>query len=441
MPKLQFLEPHGGLMLLLGVAIFLAATLPRFLQALPVSVPIILLGFGFAMFKLPLGLEFPSLIEDPEMCKHLTEIAVIISLMGAGLKIDRRMGWKRWAGTWRLIAVTMVFTIVAAAFGGWWLAGLVPASALLLGAVLAPTDPVLASEIQVGPPGKNDNAAEAIENNNDGHEERVGGDPSDEKDEFRFSLTSEAGLNDALAFPFVYAAIAMAAAEGGISHWIGDWFLLDVLYRILVGVACGVGMGLLLGKLILSIPGETKIARALLGPTALAATLVLYGGTEMVEGYGFLAVFIGALVMRGSCKDHPYHESLFHFSEMVERLLSALFLIALGGALAQGVLSTAGWNLILLALGIILVIRPLGGVIGFVGFTQAPWRERLMISFFGVRGVGSFFYLSYALLKQPFPGSAKLWAIVSLTVALSVLIHGILATPALGLLKRKRSTG
>src|SRR3954453_7724962 len=156
--------------------------------------PIAFLGLGMLVFALPLGLPAADPLEHPKLTEHLTEIGVIVALMGAGLKIDRPLGGRRWMSTWRLLAVAMPVTIAAMAFLGWWWAGLVPAAALLLGAALAPTDPVLAADVQVGEPT----------------------DEEDSEDEVRFALTSEAGLNDGLAMPFVYAAIALA---GG-----GAWF-------------------------------------------------------------------------------------------------------------------------------------------------------------------------------------------------------------------------
>src|SRR5690606_26473825 len=131
-------------------------------------------------------------------------------LTGAGLKIDRRIGLKSWKTTWLLLAVTMPLTIIAVGLLGWWALGFAPATAMLFGAALAPTDPVLASDVQVGAPG------------------------SGENDEVRFALTSEAGLNDGLAFPFTNAAIAMAGAAG--LGWVGEWLLVDVVYKIASGV-------------------------------------------------------------------------------------------------------------------------------------------------------------------------------------------------------------
>ena len=151
----------------------------------------------------------------------MTEFVVIVALMGAGLKLDRPLGWHSWLITWRLIGVAMPITIAAIALLGWGWLGLDLASALLLGAALAPTDPVLASDVQVGPP------------------------KSGEEDEVRFALTSEAGLNDGLSFPFVYLAIAVSLSQVTGKFWFREWLLVDVVWKL----AAGIGVGWLVGRL------------------------------------------------------------------------------------------------------------------------------------------------------------------------------------------------
>src|SRR5215203_5476753 len=177
--------------------------------------PIAFLGLGMLVFALPLGLPAPDPVAHPAVTEHLTEFGVIVALMGAGLKLDRRVGLRRWSSTWRLLAITMPLSIAAVALLGWWFAGLVPAAAVLVAAALAPTDPVLASDVQVGEPT----------------------DDEDSEDEVRFALTSEAGLNDGLAFPFTYLAIAMVTAGStSTGVWLGRWFAVDVLYKLAVGL-------------------------------------------------------------------------------------------------------------------------------------------------------------------------------------------------------------
>ncbi|UXI82730.1 cation:proton antiporter, partial [Streptomyces vinaceusdrappus] len=168
----------------LGAGALLAAVLPRVVAGRPLSLPLVFLGGGIGVYLLPLPLPVIDPVDDRLMAEHITEICVIIALMGAGLALNRPVGWRRWAATWRLLGVTMPLTVVLTALTAWWLLDWPPAAALLLAAVLAPTDPVLASEVRVGEPSE------------DEHDE----------DDVRFSLTSEAGLNDGLAFPLTYAA-------------------------------------------------------------------------------------------------------------------------------------------------------------------------------------------------------------------------------------------
>ncbi|MET0492566.1 MAG: cation:proton antiporter, partial [Actinoplanes sp.] len=256
---------------LFGVGALLAGILPRVLERRPLSMPIVFLALGMLVFALPLGLPDADPLAHPELTQHLTEVCVIVALMGAGLKIDRPLTGRRWASTWRLLAVAMPVTIGAVALLGWWWAGLVPASALLLGAAMAPTDPVLASDVQVGEPT----------------------DEEDSEDEVRFALTSEAGLNDGLAFPFVYAAIAIAAHGLDPAGWLGEWVLKDVLYKGAVGLLGGIVIGRLLGKLFFRAKRDSlRLSRHSEGFLALAATFLAYGLVEVVGGYGFLAVFV-----------------------------------------------------------------------------------------------------------------------------------------------------
>ena len=186
----------------LGVAIVAAAVLPAALARVPLSMPIVYVGAGMVLFSLPIGLEGPVPTEgsDAKWAERLTELIVIVSLMGAGLKLRRPVGWRSWQTTWRLLGLAMPLTIAAIAVLGGVFLSFPAATAILLGAVLAPTDPVLASDVQLAGPGDTEEA-----------------DEEDADNEVRFSLTSEAGLNDGLAFPFTNLAIAMAGGGAGSS--------------------------------------------------------------------------------------------------------------------------------------------------------------------------------------------------------------------------------
>jgi sodium/hydrogen antiporter len=409
------MEPADLTYALLGLGALLAGVLPRLLERRPLSMPIIFLAVGMLVFALPTGLPGPDPLAYPSVTTHLTEVGVIVALMGAGLKIDRPLGWRRWSSTWRLLAIAMPLTIAAVAVLGWWWAGLVPATALLLGAALAPTDPVLAADVQVGEPT----------------------DDEDSEDEVRFALTSEAGLNDGLAFPFVYAAIAMVMYGAAPSGWIGRWLTVDVLYKGVAGVAGGLAIGWLLGKLFFRAPSEKlRLARHSEGFLALAATFLAYGLVELIGGYGFIAVFVAARAIRSAERSHEYHQVLHDFAEQVERLLTVLLLLLFGGAVVDGLLGDLTWQAAVVGLALVFVIRPL---VGWLSLRGAPGRpaEHWVIAAFGIRGIGSFFYLAYATSHADFPGADLVWATVGLVVIVSVVAHGVAATPVMQLLDRE----
>jgi NhaP-type Na+/H+ or K+/H+ antiporter len=416
-----FLEGYDLALLVLGLSILAASVLPRLLFDKPLTLPMVLLALGFAVFALPLGLEFPDPLEQGKVTERLTELGVIVALMGAGLKLDRPPHWLTWRSTWLLLGISMPLTIAAAALLGWWVAGFVPATAMLLGAVIAPTDPVLATEVQVGAPGA-------------GYDDPAG----EEEDEVRFSLTAEAGLNDGLAFPFTYMAIAMAVAGPAPGNWIGSWLLVNVFYKLGVGFVVGLLLGWVLARTILAFPAATQMAKAITGLSSLASILLVYGATEYAGGYGFIAVFVAAVAMRNYERDHEYQESLHIFTEQAERLLTAGIVLALGGAIAGGILAPLTWQLALVGVLLVFVVRPLAGMIGLVYLPGIPWRERAAISFFGIRGIGSLYYLSYALNEAEFPGKETLWALVAFVVMLSIIIHGLTGVSVMSALDRHR---
>lgn len=395
-----------------GVLIALVAWLPLALRRLPLSLPIICIALGAGIFSLPqIGLR-PQPMSYPQITERFTEFVVIIALMGAGLKIDRVFHLRRWAVTWRLLAITMPLSIVAITLLSAW-AGLPWMAALLLGAALAPTDPVLASDVQVGPP-------------------KTGA-----EDEVRFGLTSEAGLNDGLAFPFVHLAIVLSVSSVSGEPWLAKWLTQNVAWEIGAGIFGGWLIGRLFGWLTFRIPSESKLASTGDGLIAIAATFVSYGVTEIFHCYGFLAVFVTALTLRHSHRQHDFHRDMHDVTEQVERLAMMLLLLLFGGALVTGLLGPLTLIDVGLALVVLLVVRPVAGMLGLIGL-EADRSEKMTLAFFGIRGVGSIYYVAYALNHASFPEAERLWAIVGLIILLSIIIHGLTVTPIMRGLDRRQ---
>ncbi|MET1065547.1 MAG: cation:proton antiporter [Arthrobacter sp.] len=404
-----------------GMAVLAAALLPKLLRNAPLSMPMVFLGAGMLAFTFIPGLPDPDPLRYSEFTTHLTEVCVLISLMGAGLALDRPLGLRRWSTTWRMLGLAMPLCIIALTLLGLGVLGLGLGAALLVGAALAPTDPVLASEVQVGEPADDEDETERGE------------------DEIRFGLTSEAGLNDGLAFPFVYLAIAISLVGTSPAEWFVPWFAVDLLWRIAAGVFLGWLAGKALGLLFFSARHETiRLSAHSEGFVALAATFLTYGVAEMVEGYGFVAVFVCAVTIRAAERTHGFHRIMHSYVEQLERLMTVIILVLLGGAIARGLLAGIGWPEILVTLVFLLLVRPLAGWLALTRGKTGP-RERFAISFFGIRGIGSLYYLAYALGKGSFSAQAEqLWAFVGLVVAASIVLHGATTAPVMNRLDRLR---
>lgn len=407
-------ELYIPVLLGLGLLILLVAWLPLVLKEWPLSLPIVCVGIGAGLFSIPRFQPFAiHPIETPFMVEKAAELIVLVSLMGAGLKIARPLSWRGWRPCWRMLGIAMPLTIVALTLLGAGLLGVGLSTALLLAASLAPTDPVLASDVQIEKPG------------------------SDSDDEARFTLTSEAGLNDALAFPFVHLAIA-AAAGGWTWATMGWWVLDDVVFRLAVGAIAGVAGGWLLGWIVYRLPGETRLSRTGDGFVALGATLVIYALTELAHGYGFLAVFIAGLMLNRAAATDVFNDRLHDFADETERLLMMVMLVMFGGMLsAGGLLALVRWSDVVFALIAVFLVRPLVGWIALAGLRRSP-LERGAIAFFGIRGLGSVFYFAYGINHGQFDQPTRLWGAIALVILISILLHGTTVTPVMRRLDRQR---
>ena len=213
------------------------------------------------------------------------------------------------------------------------------------------------------------------------------------------------------------------AAEGlnpGI--WALDWFLRDVVYRIALGIGMGWLGGRVLGFVLFSVPRGAVLANTGSGVIALAGVLLCYGSTELIEGYGFIAVAVLGLTLRRVEEGHEFHRQLHDFSESIEHALTALLLIALGSVLPILFVDLT-WTHFAIAVLLILVVRPLSGWLA-LSKTDLDYKSRAVISVYGVRGIGSIYYLCYAGSHMEFTNEAQLWSLIALVILMSTILHG-----------------
>lgn len=367
---------------------------------LPLSYALIYLGVGVALG--PYGFDLLQVRPDAQFLERLTEFVVIVSLFVCGLKMNRPLQPQAWNITVRLIGFLMPISILGIAAVGHWFLGMDWGPAILLGAILAPTDPVLASEVQLA--------------------------HVHDQDELRFGLTSEGGLNDALAFPFVYFGLH-ALKDPNWDAWFKQWVLIDLIWAI----AAGIGMGIVVAKAIIwldkQIQKRRKADELMEDFLALSLILLAYAFTELVNGYGFLAVFVAGMTVRKSYGITDKQKSQLEFTEQIEQLTEIATIGLLGSMLRIEPMWKYGSDILIIAGLLIFLIRPVGTWISTLGGSW-PQKTRYLFGWFGIRGVGSIYYLTYALsegLKDEL-GEQIAW-ITFFTIVISMVLHGISATP------------
>lgn len=416
----------GGLLLVMGLTFTL-------LKRSPITAAIIYLAVGVLVGPSGLNLFHFNPLKESKLLEALTEVAVLISLFSAGVKMPVPFSLARWRTPILLATVSMAVTVAMVAGFAWLLLGLPLGAAVLLGAIVAPTDPVLATDVQIRHPG--------------------------DRDQLRFTLTCEAGLNDGSAFPFVMLGMGLLGL-----HKLGDlgwrWLMVDVLWATVVGIAIGVAAGVALARLgwkLRRAPHQHELLDDFLG---LGLIGVVYGVAVMLHAWGFLAVFFAAVALRqteltlakatrhsdaarvpletistdlavAATAELPptVSEGSLIFKEHLERLSELVLILLVGGALF---LSSWSWQAVGLALFLFVIARPVSVLIGLLG-THAKWRIRGMTGWFGVRGIGSLYYLMYAIQHGlPEPLALQLIQLTLIVVTLSILLHGISVKPLMG---------
>jgi NhaP-type Na+/H+ or K+/H+ antiporter len=361
-----------------------------------------LLGLVVAGAVHVLGIEWLRAEEDLAVIEHVTEAAVVVTLYATGLQIDRELRVVAWRSVLLLLCVVMPVTIAAVALLGMGLLGLSLGAAIVLGAALAPTDPVLAGDVGVGPPGE-------------------------DEPEARFSLTAEASFNDGLAFPFVLAGLAIAS-DGG-TGWIGSWALLDVAYKVVVGVVVGVVMGRVAAQTVLPLRQQDRMGNDLDGWLAVAVALAVYGAAQVLSSYGFLAAICAGLAFRRYEHDHESHAELHAGAQRIVQLLELGTIVLVMSMVSITGLGVPGWQGWLVGVLLVFVVRPAAATAVLRPRWLASPEERGFVAFYGVRGLGSIYYVAAAIgtgILSAGEARTILWTVLA-AVLVSVLVHGVTA--------------
>ncbi len=387
-------------MLLVGLLLLAVTWCSEWIARLPLSYALIYLVIGVALG--PYGIKLIQIQPHTLFLERFTEIVVIVSLFSCGLRMNRPLQLWAWNSTIRLIGILMPISIFAIAALSHWALGFGWGEAILLGAILAPTDPVLASEVQ-------------IEHRHD-------------PDELRFGLTSEGGLNDALSFPFVYCGLYWID-NPDLDSWFRQWVIVDLFWAI----AAGIGMGILVARSVVWISEQLHRAKAIdqtmSDLIAIGTILLSYSLTELINGYGFLAVFVAGVVVQKHCSDRAEVRSQLGFVTQIEKLLEVGTILLLGSLVRLDQVIQFLPESLLIAGVLIFLLRPLAAWISTIG-DRLKWRTRLLFGWFGIRGVGSIYYLSYAI-NHGIPSSitAELRWITYATILISMVLHGISTRP------------
>ncbi|MBI2727962.1 MAG: cation:proton antiporter [Polaromonas sp.] len=423
--------------LILGLLLVAMTMGGSFIKRLPLSAAMLYLGIGMAIGPWGLGLLVLRPTRDVVLLERLTEVAVLISLFTAGMKLELPLNDRRWRIPVQLASVSMVITVAVIAAIGVSLMRMSPGAAILLGAILAPTDPVLASEVQVANPG--------------------------DRDRLRFGLTGEGGLNDGAAFPFVMLGLGLLGL-----HELGDmgwrWIAVDVLWAVAGGLGIGYLLGHAVGRGILYLRVRHKEALGSDEFIALGLIALTYGVALLCQTYGFLAVFAAGLALSRIDRHHASQtavdapgdldanaeeqqtsesaapstmmRAVQRFNSQLENFAEVVIVLAVGALIA---VVPFRWEVLWFTPLLFLVVRPAAVVAGLLG-TGIRGQQRRLMAWFGIRGIGSIYYLLYAIRHDISNALAEqLLSLVIAVVVASVVVHGISVTPLMKSYERRKS--
>ena len=428
--------------LIIGALLIVMVLSSTLLKRLPLSTAMLYLVVGFALGPAGFAVLAPQPLAHAAVLERVTEVAVLISLFSVGLKLGLPLSNRHWLLPLRLAFVSMTLTVGLIAAAAVLALGLPLGAAVLLGAILAPTDPVLAASVQVESEG--------------------------DRDRLRFSLSGEGGLNDGAAFPFVMLGLGLLGLHD-LGAWGWRWLAVDVLWATAGGLVIGGAIGAMIGRLVVYLRTRHQESVGLDEFLALGVIALAYGITVLCHAYGFLAVFAAGLALQRVKEqsrmvhviaesasgehaiqddvqptDHATHVDhasayMMHavrgFNEQLDRFSELTVVLVIGALLTFVHLS--GNTLAFLAL-LFLAIRPASVWIGLLG-APVSGDQRMMIAWFGIRGIGSVYYLMYAIDHGlPAPMAERIMGITLAAVAISIVLHGISVQPMMKLYGKRK---
>ena len=425
--------------LFIGILLLTMVFASSLLGRLPLSNAMVYLALGWLLGPEAGNVLKPDPSSNTLVLERIAEVALLISLFAVGLQLGVPLRDRRWLLPLRLAFVSMAAMVALVTAVGVWLLDLPLGAAVVLGAIIAPTDPVLATGVQ--------------------------SDAGPQPDRLGFSLAGEGGLNDGAAFPFVMLGLGLLGMHEVGPHFL-RWLCVDLLWATAAGIAIGAILGTAVGRFVVYL--RTRHGEAVGRDEFLALGLiaVAYGVAQLSLTSGFLAVFAAGLALQrvreqpqrhmpslpasAQAKGHSYetmathpahasatmHDSVQGFNEQLEKLAELALVLVVGAMLAYAKPLPAAWWFVPLVLA---VLRPLS-VLPAIAGERLSRPQRVLIGWFGIRGIGSVFYLLLAL-RHGVSGDVAdtLISLTLWTVVASIILHGLTAQPLMRRYWRLRS--
>jgi NhaP-type Na+/H+ or K+/H+ antiporter len=424
----------GGIFVVMGIA-------GSLLKRLPCSSAMLYLAIGAALGTPGAGILALDIFRDAHLLRVLTEVALLVSLFAIGLRLRVPLANPLWGLPLRLGVLAMLITIPLLTAFGMVVLDLPVGPALLIAAILAPTDPVLAHDVQVQ--------------------------DSRDQDQMRFALSGEGGLNDGAAMPFALLGIALCnQPDRPIAAALSPIFMAHALWGGVGAIGIGATLGWATTHGVAWLRTRHAQALGLEGFFALGLIVLSYGAAELAHTYGFLAVFAAGVAMRrvehrasgertaqatiGTLdpqnvqataahpdKAHAYMaESILGFTIELEKIAEMATMIVIGNVLTTLPAPLLSQRNAMVAAVLFLLVRPLAVGISLAGSRASPAQRRLM-SWFGIRGIGSFYYTAFAV-EHGVQASTAIVPTALFVVTASVVVHGVSATPLMNWYQRWR---